>query len=71
MTIADYKEAFDILAEYEQDASPCPVYPEHEQILVHVDPNDIPEEDVERLKELGLHATFEHTEIPPHFFIFV
>ena len=68
MTITDYKEAFEILAEYQPDAGPQPVYPKHEEIRIFVDPDDVPEKDIERLEELGFHADSE--SVPPRFYVF-
>lgn len=71
MKIEDYKEAFEILAEYQPDAGPQPVHPQHEKVRIFVDPGEVPDGEIERLEELGVHAEPSHTvEGPPHFYIF-
>jgi len=70
MTIADYEEAFSILAKYDEpNKGPQPVYPSHEKLEIYVDPEKVSDEDIQRLEELRFYE--DPDGLPePHFYVF-
>lgn len=69
MTIKEWSEALNIMYDADPDCGPEPLYPRHEEIEVFVDPADVPDEDIERLEELGFYP--QPTGPTPHFNVFV
>ena len=64
----EWAEALSIINEHCECDHAEPLHPMHEKIIVHGDPANVPEEDLERLEELHFHAAPDRN--PPHFYVF-
>lgn len=60
-------EAFQIFAKYSDE--PYPIDASYEEIKVWVSPEDVTDEEEERLEEIGFHSKPE-SGLPPHFYYF-
>jgi len=64
---SELAEAFEIFAKYSNDSYPMDA--EHQEIMVWINPEEVSEEDKERLDEIGFHQK-PRGEFEPHFYYF-
>lgn len=62
---SELAEAFEIFSKYSDDA--YPLHAEHDKISVHINPDEVEEEDRERLEKIGFHAN-QNSGIPDFYY---